>query len=179
VVNFAVVEHTYVKLVGMFTCTLGAYHTLRSLKLVHFTIDAPFRETLAALARLEELHLTSCEILGRKGAQLPLQHIPLERTSRRAGAHEAYNEPLDIVSPETLHALHIDDSRDSVALLLILVKKPLILTEFVTLSVRVSDSTAAVFLAILERCPQLKRVDFRSPSPMDLSTLFLPPRSPF
>ncbi|KAJ7431754.1 hypothetical protein FB451DRAFT_1485631, partial [Mycena latifolia] len=154
VVNIGMVEDTYLNVIDIFADTLGAYHNLRSLRLGSLTIDAPFRGTIASLVRLEDLHLVACDIICRTGPQLSLQRFTL---GRKWGPEN--DDPLDIVAPQTLRALSIDDSRDSRALLSVIANESRPFNSLATLSVDVSDSAAKSFLAFLERCPQLTHLE--------------------
>ncbi|KAJ6613742.1 hypothetical protein B0H10DRAFT_2047347 [Mycena sp. CBHHK59/15] len=159
VLNIGLVDKTYLNMVRIFAGTLGVHQNLRSLCLDYLTIDAPFRETLASLGRLEELTFDSCDIISRRGPLLSLQNFTLERSSSDHYHNHYCDEPLDIVSPDTLRVLNLDGCRDSRALLSVLANQSLTFNNLITLSVEVSDSAAKPFLAFLEHCPQLARLE--------------------
>ncbi|KAJ7096962.1 hypothetical protein C8R44DRAFT_717538 [Mycena epipterygia] len=157
ITNIGMVDETYMNLVQTFSDTLCLYRNLSSLRLGYFTIDAPFREALSSLERLDELQLDACDIIARTGDLLSLQKFTLSRFA--PGRDEDHcDEPLEIVSPETLHTLSIDNSRDSRALLFVLADETITFPNLVTLSAELSDASTETFLAFLARCPQLTRL---------------------
>ncbi|KAJ7840402.1 hypothetical protein B0H14DRAFT_3696423 [Mycena olivaceomarginata] len=146
------VEETYMNLVQTFSGTLSLYRNLSSLRLGYFTIDAPFREALSSLERLDELQLDSCDIMARRGGLLSLHKFTLARFASDRG-HDHCDQPLEIVSPATLHTLSIDNSRDSRALLFTLADESITFPNLVSVSVELFDATAKTFLAFLAAVP--------------------------
>ncbi|KAF7342383.1 hypothetical protein MVEN_01827200 [Mycena venus] len=157
ILNIGSVNETYQKLVHLFTSTLCVYQNLRSLHLRSFTVDTELREALPGLARLEELELDSCNIIGRTGPLLALQELKLAWWGW--GTTQTVNQPLYIVSPDTLRTLTLGDSRNSGALLAALTEQPHTFHSLTTLSIELSDSILARFLQFLEACPQLTRLE--------------------
>ncbi|KAJ7436346.1 hypothetical protein FB451DRAFT_1307536 [Mycena latifolia] len=158
IINIGLVDETYTTLVATFCSTLGTQQNIRSLRLESMTIDTAFREALSSLSRLEELTLESCDIVARKGRLLSLHAFTLVRFTPDQG--DAYcDQPLELVSPETLHALTIGTSRDSRALLSVLSDETLTFPNLVTLSMELTNAAVASFMTFLERCPQLTQLD--------------------
>ncbi|KAJ6573172.1 hypothetical protein DFH09DRAFT_1152451 [Mycena vulgaris] len=176
VLNVNLVEETYLKMVGIFTDTLGGYQNLRSLRLASLTIDAPFRETLALVPRLKDLDINTCHITGRMGAPLSLQTFTLRRSlfsGRQTQDH--CDDPFEIVSPRPLRVLKLDGCRDSLAFLAVLANETSPFINLVTLSVELSDAAAKPFLAFLERCPQLTSLDLSKSTLSHPNLIPLPP----
>ncbi|KAJ7691844.1 hypothetical protein B0H14DRAFT_3906149 [Mycena olivaceomarginata] len=157
ITNIGMVEETYMNLVQTFSGTLSLYRNLSSLRLGYFTIDAPFREALSSLERLDELQLDSCDIMARRGGLLSLHKFTLARFASDRG-HDHCDQPLEIVSPATLHTLSIDNSRDSRALLFTLADESITFPNLVSVSVELFDATAKTFLAFLASCPYLTQL---------------------
>ncbi|KAJ6484030.1 hypothetical protein C8R45DRAFT_999986 [Mycena sanguinolenta] len=118
---FELFESTYTRLVMTFSTTLRLYRNLQSLHLEAFVIDAPFRQSLSELSRLEDLTLHSCDIVERNGfamklrsfaiseRKLPQRDMPRQRQIPR--------KPLTMVAPESLHTLHLDSVAETAPLL--------------------------------------------------------------
>ncbi|KAJ6514120.1 hypothetical protein DFH09DRAFT_1196768 [Mycena vulgaris] len=176
VLNNGLVEESYLEVVDTFAATLGAHRNLRSLRLVCFVIDAPFRETLALAVRLEDLYLDSCNITSRTGVQLSLRTFTLINMFSRSDQNQDHcDDPFEIVSPRPLRVLDIDESRDSLAFLAFLAHEALPFPNLVTLSVVLSDSTAKPFLTLLERCPQLTSLEIFKSRLYQPKQFLLPP----
>jgi hypothetical protein len=123
----------------------------------YFTIDPPFREALSSLERLDELQLDSCDIIARRGGFLSPHKFTLARFASDRG-HDHCDQPLEIVSPATLHTLSLNNSRDSRALLFVLADESITFHNLVSVSVELFDATAETFLAFLARCPHLTQL---------------------
>ncbi|KAJ7101936.1 hypothetical protein C8R44DRAFT_746969 [Mycena epipterygia] len=92
-----VCQDTWLRLVGIFKTTLGAYQRLAVLHLNNFTIDTDFRATLSSLEFLKDLKLNHCDIICRTGTLLWLWKLDL------AGNYDpAASDQLEIVTPGTL-----------------------------------------------------------------------------
>ncbi|KAF8181180.1 hypothetical protein K438DRAFT_1768021 [Mycena galopus ATCC 62051] len=122
--HFGLLNSTYERVLSSFSFTLPLYDNLKSIHLQVFTIDAAFRKTLANLPRLENLTLSSCEITARTGCVLGLRSFTISggpqlsaKSTRRRRVQGATRETLQIVSPEVLHALHLDAPREITPLL--------------------------------------------------------------
>ncbi|KAJ7687539.1 hypothetical protein B0H14DRAFT_3055408 [Mycena olivaceomarginata] len=142
ITNIGMVEETYMNLVQTFSGTLSLYRNLSSLRLGYFTIDAPFREALSSL---------------EQGAFCRCNKFTLARFASDRG-HDHCDQPLEIVSPATLHTLSIDNSRDSRALLFTLADESITFPNLVSVSVELFDATAKTFLAFLASCPYLTQL---------------------
>ncbi|KAJ7465360.1 hypothetical protein B0H11DRAFT_63513 [Mycena galericulata] len=160
VFNIYLVEKTYLNVVRKFTTALTVHTNLRTLHLDQFTIDLPFRETISSLTRLEDVSLQSCDIPSRTGPVLCIQTFALLRYASDGSAWYTFcDEPLHLLSPATLRTLTLHHCRDAKAMLSVFADESLVFPDLATLSIKVRDSTIQPFLAFLERCPQLARLD--------------------
>ncbi|KAJ7919582.1 hypothetical protein B0H13DRAFT_1988361 [Mycena leptocephala] len=147
------VAQAYSEVIRIFCTTLGAYQNLRSLSLRGLTIDAPLRDILTSLEKLEKLALADCIILARTGSPLPLYSFSLSGSQ----SSEA-NQPLHLVSPTTLRSLTLDGSAESSAFLKALQQHDT-LTHLERLCVHLSDLVMGPFLRFLEYCPQVAHIE--------------------
>ncbi|KAJ7825722.1 hypothetical protein B0H13DRAFT_2442243, partial [Mycena leptocephala] len=158
VLNIRLVDETYLKLTRLFASTLGVYQNLRILHLRQFTVDTQLRETLAGLVRLEKVELTACHILSRTGTLLHLQEFKLGQWWTEVD-HENIEQPLHIISPETLRSISLGGHRNSGAMLSAFTEEPATFNNLVTLSIELWDSFIAPFVTFLEGCPQLMHLE--------------------
>ncbi|KAJ7445869.1 hypothetical protein FB451DRAFT_1292386 [Mycena latifolia] len=172
VLHMHLVPETYDNMVQRFTSTLGAYRNLRALHVSRFEIDSAFRDTLSSLGQLESLHMTDCDISARTGHLLPLHTLSL---TTDLTSSDTETEPLQIVSPETLRTLTIDDSRDACAFLSSLSSGNL--NNLVHLNIRLSAllTDRSLAFGFLKRCAHVTHIEISH-----LSTLSgtLPSRLP-
>ncbi|KAJ7091782.1 hypothetical protein C8R44DRAFT_647265 [Mycena epipterygia] len=87
--HFALFDSTYERVLKTFSTTLRLHHNLRSLHLEGLTIDSPFRRTLWSLSKLEDLTLSSCDIVARDGFILRLASFTVLRDRRSRTDPEA------------------------------------------------------------------------------------------
>ncbi|KAJ7099742.1 hypothetical protein C8R44DRAFT_988590 [Mycena epipterygia] len=171
ILHIHLIPETQEKVAQVFSSTLGVYQNLRSLHLFGFTIDSPFRQTLSALDRLEELHMAECNIPAREGPLLTLHRLSLTTPSRPwpkpLAADDAADEPLQplhIASSETLRSLAIDSSHNALAFLSSRANN-----NFVNLfNLKVDLSNIAVkrslAFSFLQRCPRVSHIEISCPS---------------
>ncbi|KAJ7021892.1 hypothetical protein C8F04DRAFT_1273202 [Mycena alexandri] len=158
ILNIQQVEETYLTLLRLFSNTLGIYQNLRSLRLTQLTLDTQLRDALVSLGRLESLELISCDIVIRSGFLLPLQEFKIGRWWAIVD-DEATSSPLNIVSPEALRTLSLGGHQNCGAVLSALTDHSGSCRNLTTLSIELVDSFASLFLAFLERCPQLEKLE--------------------
>ncbi|KAJ7822735.1 hypothetical protein B0H14DRAFT_2827808 [Mycena olivaceomarginata] len=151
ITNIGMVEDAYLNLVQTLSGTLGLYRNLSSLRLGYLTIDASFRKALSSLEHLSDFQLDSCDIIARTGGFLSLQKFSFASDHD----HDHGDQPLEMVSPATLHTLSIDSSRDACTLLLVLADEANTFPNLVSVSVELSDAIAETFLTFLAHCPHL------------------------
>ncbi|KAJ7708657.1 hypothetical protein B0H17DRAFT_1174051 [Mycena rosella] len=168
ILHIHLIPETYSKLVQTFCTTLGDYQNLRSLHLFGFTVDSPFRQSLASLERLEELAMEGCETTGRTGPLLTLRHLYLTAARHLSSLPSSQRppdntpiQPIDITSPQELRTLTVDASRDACALL-----PALYSNNVVSLHIRLSENTQerSLAFAFLEHSPQVAHIEISRPS---------------
>ncbi|KAJ7776220.1 hypothetical protein B0H16DRAFT_1003023 [Mycena metata] len=158
IVNIHRVEEMYLTLLHSFLDTLGNYQNLRSLRLTQLTLDTQVRDALVSLGRLESLELITCDIVVRSGFSLPLQEFKVIRWWAIVD-DEVTSSPLNIVSPEALRALTLVGHRNCGAVLSALIGHQELCPNLTTLSIELWDPFAVAFLAFLESCPQLEKLE--------------------
>ncbi|KAJ7138298.1 hypothetical protein C8R44DRAFT_767203 [Mycena epipterygia] len=157
------VPHIYVcngifhRIVATFSATLGLYHNLRSLHIQGLTIDTPLRDTLLSLSMLEELTISSCDIVTRDGDLMELASFTISGVGKELGKHAT--SPLQLVSPEHLRKLAIHSTFEISHLITGL--GPGRLPLLVDLSLHDLFNVDAVF-RFLEQCPQLESLEIIS-----------------
>ncbi|KAJ6450169.1 hypothetical protein C8R45DRAFT_120581 [Mycena sanguinolenta] len=147
------VHTTYARLLKTFSTTLGLYHNLRSLHVEALVIDAPFRQILSNLSRLENLALCSCDIVARDGFVMSLRSFTISaQESTVWHIVMVPREPLRIVAPDSLHTLHLDAPGETASLLTAFGRARF--PHLVVLSLQ-HLSDLDMFLAFLAQCPGL------------------------
>ncbi|KAJ6535282.1 hypothetical protein DFH09DRAFT_1369663 [Mycena vulgaris] len=149
ITNIRAMQDTWLRLVGTFTTTLGAYQRLTRLHITHLTVDTEFRATLGSLKLLQDLTLHYCEVDCRTGDVLPLRAFAF--LGMRGPSEQ---DQLHLVSTDNLQRLKIDDSSDGGCLLSALVIHPF--PHLVDLTTSLSDTVADLFFRCLAACPRLE-----------------------
>ncbi|KAJ7500703.1 hypothetical protein B0H11DRAFT_2225097 [Mycena galericulata] len=169
---------SYLDVVETFRSTLGVYRNVRSLILHQFRIDAPFRDTIASLEKLQELGLTDCLFLARTGSLLPVGHFSLSAPSTGQQHWDKHFtepvQPLHIISATTLRTVTLDGADDASAFISTIVQHGT-LDHLERLAVELSDLIIEPFIKLLGYCPQLTHIDISSFSTLSVA---LPDRLP-
>ncbi|KAJ7491412.1 hypothetical protein B0H11DRAFT_1008472 [Mycena galericulata] len=179
ILDDGMVHSTYSKLVDLFRTTLGIYQNVGSLRLRGLTIDVSFRATIALLGSLQQLVLSGCVILARTGNLLPIRDFSLFGPLTGDNDIRGPLQLFDIISPETLHCLELDGSREAAALLLTLLQCGT-LNVLTSITVQLSDLVVGSFLQLLEICPRLAHLEISpnsslsSPLPLHLPSTTIP-----
>ncbi|KAJ7491707.1 hypothetical protein B0H11DRAFT_2397685 [Mycena galericulata] len=154
-----VIDTVYNRILATFSCTFALYENLRSVELWSIKIDAHYRDMISSLSMLEDLTLSSCEILARDGAPMTLKVFSLKGVVPGWEVLPGTSAPLLIVDPGCICRLHIDDTLDSIALITGLGAAHL--PHLVELSLR-ELFEPRLFLALLKQCPQLESLGINS-----------------
>ncbi|KAJ7510837.1 hypothetical protein B0H11DRAFT_2215577 [Mycena galericulata] len=173
--HFRLFETTYERVVGTFSTTLRLYHNLRSLHLEGLTIDSPFRRILRSLSKLEDLTLSSCDIVARDGFILRLANFTVSRGRGYRTEPEATRDSLRIVSPASLHTLHIDDSGEIGPLFAAFGRAPFPRLVVLSLENLLEQHVLNIF-SVLEQCPKLESLTITIATPRSDLTPLLPER---
>ncbi|KAF7374259.1 hypothetical protein MSAN_00308800 [Mycena sanguinolenta] len=151
--HIGLITVTYARLLKTFSTTLRLYHNLRSLRLEAFVIDAPFRQTLSELVRLDNLALYGCDIVARNGFVISLRSFTISAEDSMACIAKEPREPIRLASPESLHTLHLGAPGETPSLLTAFRRAQY--SHLTTLLLeRLSD--LEMFLAFLTQCPGLE-----------------------
>ncbi|KAJ7183259.1 hypothetical protein C8R46DRAFT_1209418 [Mycena filopes] len=167
IVDIPMVQDACRRMVVVFRNTCGAYQNLRVVCLAFLTIDAPVRAALATLGRLEELTFDSCAISPFEAVVLSLPKFTLTRNIEPRMFWQKEEEevqpdsiqPLHIVSHNSLRMLTIKGYENTAALLSGFVNGGKILYNLVSVSSPLSTTLFPQFLAFLQLCPQLTRLE--------------------
>ncbi|KAJ7092516.1 hypothetical protein C8R43DRAFT_1244580 [Mycena crocata] len=122
-------------------------------------LDAPMREALATLPRLQTLELISCDVHSPSGPVLQIQDLTWGRLSYYHPHDEDPTGRFNLVSHETLKSLSLNGDNHTRALLSALSDDSKIAPNLLTISIHLSDSLLPVFLALLPGCSTLKRLE--------------------
>ncbi|KAJ7692440.1 hypothetical protein B0H17DRAFT_1200498 [Mycena rosella] len=160
ITNIGALEDTWLRLVRVFTTTLGAYQRLTLLYLQELNIDAEFRATLALLEHLEDLSLRHCELLAPSGDLLPLRQFYFSVYDTELSEPAA--EELHLIGRDELRCLTLDGSRESDSFLAALVIHPL--PRLVEFTISLTDDVFARFFTCLDACPLLASLTLHSPA---------------
>ncbi|KAK7050551.1 hypothetical protein R3P38DRAFT_2865799 [Favolaschia claudopus] len=113
--NISVVKERWIRLEEIFATTLGAYQGLTKLSISNWPIDTEFRATMASLPLLENLSLVGCKMVVRTGPLLNLRCLSLHAYTYSLSdprSREHARPTLELVTPEALHTLFVNDSED-------------------------------------------------------------------
>ncbi|KAJ6512473.1 hypothetical protein C8R45DRAFT_1152149 [Mycena sanguinolenta] len=169
--HIGLVTLTHVRLLKAFSTTLGLYHNLHGLHLEALVIDAPFRQIFSKLSRLDTLALRSCEIVARDGFIMRLRSFVIsaqEPTTPTAKVSREPREPLRIVTPDSLHTLHLDAPSETVSLLTAFGRAQFL--RLVALSLQ-HLSDLDMLLAFLAQCPGLETLKITAVHPDVIASL--------
>ncbi|KAJ7128810.1 hypothetical protein C8R43DRAFT_1240228 [Mycena crocata] len=150
ITNIHVFIETWKELLRVFTTTLGTYQRLTTLNLRNLMIDKAFRDTLSSLASLEDLTLTTCEVIARTG---PLLH--LRRFTQTGSPVAPSNEALDLFVAGTLEHLKLD-SANCPSILAVLVGR--ILPNLIGMDITLEESHVALLLSVLHTCLRVETI---------------------
>ncbi|KAK6992565.1 hypothetical protein R3P38DRAFT_3084467 [Favolaschia claudopus] len=157
VTNISAVQERWGRLQQVFTTTLRSYHRLKELDIGFVTIDSEFRATLASLPVLDELTLRSCIVDARTGPLLSLRKFRISGFGApEVPPGETHDTTLELVAPQTVHTLMLEDSDDSFAILQHLARHAL--PRLVHLHVRVADDAVMSLLECMENSPYLEGI---------------------
>ncbi|KAJ7430941.1 hypothetical protein B0H11DRAFT_2298818 [Mycena galericulata] len=156
--NIHVVQDTWLRVVTVFTSTLGAYTRLTVLHVEDLRIDEQFRATLVSLKLLEDLRLIRCEIAARTGTLLSLRKFGFSGSPASQS-----EEQFPIVGSHSLQEVSLDGSSDSACVIAALIDSPL--PSLVRLRVSLTESVATLFFACLEQSPRLEVLEIRHLTP--------------
>ncbi|KAJ7307765.1 hypothetical protein DFH08DRAFT_1051314 [Mycena albidolilacea] len=168
IINISVLQDAWELVSTTFAITLGAYTAVTVLQFEDLTINTAVRAALESLESLQELSLSSCEVVARNGIPLPVRVLTLSTIGLPRGTHDS---PLHIVAPYNLHRLIIGGSDDAKPLLTALSIQPL--PRLVHLSITVTLHIALLFVPFLDVCPHLKHLHVKSDSTFDFSRVRL------
>ncbi|KAJ7644917.1 hypothetical protein FB45DRAFT_898953 [Roridomyces roridus] len=168
------VAQTYSAAINVFCSTLSTYHHLRSLTIHGLAIDDQLRQTLASLPRITDLSLWDSIVLARTGPLLALRSFHLSVSSFGSSQTTAPNQPLRLVSPETLLSLSIDGSSEANALLRTLTRQGTA-SQLSSLTITLSDVIVDTLFQFLEECPSLTEVAITRASVLTYALPHLPP----